>query len=222
MKPPILVITPVRHIRGVAEILESIGTVTYLDHPTLAEVIEHLPGQQAIFTNPNKSNVFIGQEVMEAGSDLKVICTASTGTNHIDKEQARSRGLPIISLTEERSFINKISSTAEHAFALMMATLRHIPASFDAVKQGEWDYTPYIGRQLDHLTIGVVGYGRLGGMFSRYCKAFGARVLVVDPYKTVEDPTLEQVDPDTLLALSDVISLHVHATPETFAMVNAA
>ncbi|MBF0260956.1 MAG: hydroxyacid dehydrogenase [Magnetococcales bacterium] len=222
MKPSILVITPVRHIRGVPEILESCGHVTYLDHPTSAEVIAALPGQRALFTNPNKSNVFLGQEIFDAGTDLAVICTASTGTNHIDKPLAAARGIRIISLTEERSFINRISSTAEHAFALMMASLRHVPASFDSVKAGEWDYTRFIGRQMDHLTIGVVGYGRLGGMFSRYCRAFGARVLVVDPFKTVAEAGIEQVGIDRLLAESDVISLHVHATEATQGMVDGS
>ncbi|MBF0438323.1 MAG: hypothetical protein HQL93_04290 [Magnetococcales bacterium] len=221
MKPRILVITPVRHIAGVQAILESIGEVTYRDDPTLEEVVKLIPGYHVLFTNPNKSNVFIGREVLDAGVDLKVICTASTGTNHIDKPLVKERGLPILALTEERAFINRISSTAEHAFALMMSALRHIPASFDSVKAGEWDYTRFIGRQMDHLTIGVIGYGRLGGMFSRYCRAFGARVLVVDPFKQVEDSSLEQTDLDTLLSASDVIALHVHATEQTQNMVNA-
>lgn len=220
-RPSILVITPVRHIAGVSEILESVGEVIYLDHPTPDEVKRHLPGCRALFTNPNKSNVFLGAEVLEAGSELQVICTASTGTNHIDKAEAARRGLKILSLTEERAFINRISSTAEHAFALMMAALRHVPDSFESVKRGEWDYTRFIGRQVDHLTIGVVGYGRLGGMFSRYCRAFGARVLVVDPFKRVEEPGIEPVELPQLLAESEVISLHVHANETTQNMVNA-
>ncbi|MBF0422927.1 MAG: hydroxyacid dehydrogenase [Magnetococcales bacterium] len=220
MKPTVLVITPVRHIRGVSDMLQSFAQVVYLDHPSTDEVMAHLPGKQAIFTNPNKSNVFIGREVMDAGPDLKVICTASTGTNHIDKARAAERGLPILALTEERSFINRISSTAEHAFALMLAALRHIPASFDSVKNGEWDYTRFIGRQMDHLTVGVIGYGRLGGMFSRYCSAFGATVLVHDPFKKVDDPRHKQVEVHDLLEQADVISLHVHATEKTRNLVD--
>ncbi|MBF0165492.1 MAG: hydroxyacid dehydrogenase, partial [Magnetococcales bacterium] len=61
----------------------------------------------------------------------------------------------------------------------------------------------------------------LGGMFSRYCRAFGARVLVVDPFKQVGEEGIEQTDLPTLLAQSDVISLHVHATTETRKMVDA-
>jgi phosphoglycerate dehydrogenase-like enzyme len=220
MKPNILVITPVHHIKGVVETIESIGNVTYLDDPTPQEVIEILPGKNAIYTNPNKSDVFIGAEIMDAAADLMVICTASTGTNHIDKVYAAQKNIPVLSLTEERQMINKISSTAEHAFALMMSALRHIPQSFDSVKSGEWDYTKFIGRQLDHLTVGVVGYGRLGTFFANYANAFGSRVVVYDPYKTVEDKSISQIELDHLLTESDIISLHVHVTPETMEMID--
>jgi len=214
------VITPVHHIQGVVEILESAGNVTYLSDPTTQDVINNLPGKHAIFTNPNKSNVFIGSEIFDTAGNLMVVCTASTGTNHIDKEYAAQKNIPILSLTEERAMINRISSTAEHAFALMMSALRHIPQSFDSVKGGEWDYTQFIGRQLDCLTTGVVGYGRLGTFFARYALAFGSRVLVYDPYVTVEHDDIIQTDFDELLTESDIISLHVHVTPETTGMVD--
>jgi D-3-phosphoglycerate dehydrogenase len=71
------------------------------------------------------------------------------------------------------------------------------------------------------LTIGVIGYGRLGKMYSNYCKAFGSRVIVYDPYKRVNDSDIEQVDDlDILLTESDVISIHVHVTDETQDMLN--
>jgi D-3-phosphoglycerate dehydrogenase len=219
----ILVITPVRHIAGVSETLESIGKVTYLDDPSPAEVIDVIGEYDAIYTNPNKSKVFIGKEIIDAGRNLKVICTASTGTNHIDKPYVAKKGLPILALTEEREVINRISSTAELAFALTMAGLRHVVRSHNNALAGEWDYTQYIGRQMNGLTIGVIGYGRLGTMYSRYCQAFDSRVLVFDPYKRVDQEGLEQVqDLSELLRLSDVIAIHVHVTDETLGMINAA
>jgi D-3-phosphoglycerate dehydrogenase len=222
-QPRILVITPVRHIAGVSERLEETGQVTYLDDPTPGEVIACIHEYDAIYTNPNKSRVFVGRELMDAAKRLKVICTASTGTNHIDKAYAAERGLPILALTEERQVIGRISSTAELAFALTMASLRHVVRGHSAVMQGEWDYTRYIGRQMNCLTIGVIGYGRLGQMYAGYCKAFGSRVMVYDPYKTVEDNGLEQVKSlDELLPMTDVVALHVHVTPETEGMINAA
>jgi len=222
IKPKILVITPVRHIVGVPEMLESVGEVTYLDDPSVDEIIAGIDSYDAIFTNPNKSKVFIGREVLDAAKNLKVICTASTGTNHIDKVYAAQLGLPILALTEERDVISRISSTAELAFALTLAGLRHVVRSHNNALNGEWDYTKYIGRQMNCLTVGVVGYGRLGSMYANYCKAFGSRVLVFDPYKIVDDDSLEQVDDiGELLSASDIIALHVHVTDETYEMIEA-
>ena len=223
MRPKILVITPVRHIAGVSDILEATGQVTYMDDPTPEEVIAAIRKYDALYTNPNKSKVFIGPAVIDAARNLKVICTASTGTNHIDKSYAAQKGLPILALTEEREVISRISSTAELAFALTMAGLRHVVRSHNAVLMGEWDYTRYIGRQMNYLTVGVIGYGRLGAMYARYCQAFGSRVLVYDPYKTVDREGLEQVkELSLLLHDSDVIAIHVHVSDETQGMMNAA
>jgi phosphoglycerate dehydrogenase-like enzyme len=219
----ILVITPVRHIIGVPEILESTGEVTYMDDPSKEEVISVIDGYDAIFTNPNKSKVFIGKDILDAANKLKVICTASTGTNHIDKLYAEGLGLPILSLTEERDVINRISSTAELAFSLTLASLRHVVKSHKAVLEGEWNYEKYIGRQMNCLTIGIIGYGRLGSMYSKYCRVFDSRVLVYDPYKEVDDKGIEQVDKlEFLLQESDVIAIHVHVTEETIGMIDKA
>lgn len=217
-----MVITPVGHIDGVPEALEAAGVVTRMDDPTQAEVIDVIAGYDAIYTNPNKSRVFIGKEVLDAGANLKVICTASTGTNHIDKAYASRKGIRILSLTEERNVIERISSTAELSFALTLAGLRHIVRAHNSVLRGEWDYAPYVGRQMDSVTVGVIGCGRLGTMYVRYCLALGARVLVFDPYKDVADHGVEQVAelPD-LLRQADVIALHVHVTDETTGMINA-
>ena len=221
MKPKILVITPVRHIIGVSEILEATGDVTYIDDPSFEEVVNIIGEYDAVYTNPNKSKVFLGPDVIDAAKVLKVICTASTGTNHIDKSYVSKKAIPILALTEERPVINRISSTAELAFALTMSGLRHVVQSHNNALGGEWDYTKYIGRQMNCLTIGVIGYGRLGSKYSHYCKAFDSRVIVYDPYKTVERNDLEQVDElSVLLKESDVIAIHVHVTDETIGMIN--
>lgn len=219
--PKILVITPIRHIHGVSELLESFGEVTYLDDPSSDEVLDVIAGYDALYTNPNKSKVFIDSQLIDAGTNLKVICTASTGTNHIDKIYAEKMNVFIIALTEEREIINKISSTAELAFALTMSSLRHVVRSHNDALLGQWDYTNYIGRQMNNLTVGVVGYGRLGSMYANYCNAFGSRVCIFDPYKKVKDPRFDQVDDIGVLAeQSDIISIHVHVSDETLGMFN--
>ena len=73
MKPKVLVITPVKHINGVREVLESFAEVTYLEDPSLQEVIEIIEPYDSIFTNPNKSKVFIGSELINAAKNGKEV-----------------------------------------------------------------------------------------------------------------------------------------------------
>ena len=153
--------------------------------------------------------------------NLKVITTASTGTVHINIEAFTKQKIPVISITNERQVISKISSTAEHAFCLALAALRNAFPAYQSTLNGEWDYEPYIGRQFRNLNIGVIGYGRLGTFFSNYCDAFGAKVFVYDPYKDVLHPRIEQVDSlEEIAKHSDLVSLHVHVTNETEKMIS--
>jgi len=173
LTPKILVITPVNHIKGIPELLQSVGSVNYLDNPTQKEVEDQINDVNALFTNPNKSNVFISHDLLQMGNKLSVVCTASTGSDHIDIDAAQELNITILSLKNDFEVINKISSTAEHAFSLMLSVLRWIPQANSDTKSGNWDYEPFIGRQMDHLTVGVIGYGRLGKLFTHYCRAFG-------------------------------------------------
>lgn len=217
----LLVITPVKHIEGVCATLNRVGSVTYMDDPTLSEVMDVIENYDGIFTNPNKSRVYVGKELIDRASKLRVICTASTGTNHIDKSYVAIKGITILSLTEEREIIERISSTAELAFALTMVGIRSIIKAHQSVLNGEWDYTQYIGRQLNCMTVGVVGFGRLGSKYAHYCESFGAKVLVYDPYKKIDDSRYVQLSNiEELLGNSDIVAIHVHVTDETINMFN--
>lgn len=220
-KIKILVITPVKHINFLCEILEASGNVTYMEDPNFSDVIEIISQFDVIFTNPNKSKVFIGEELLRIGTNLKLIVTASTGTNHIDMGIAKKMGIEIISLTKEKNITEKISSTAELAFGLTLNSLRNIYISHKNALRGEWDYTQYIGRQMNALTVGVIGYGRLGRMYANFCKAFGSKIIAYDPHKKIEDKDIKQVKSiNELLNISDVISFHVHVSPETTNMAD--
>ena len=222
MNKKITVITPIKHLKNVERILSSIpkSDLIYLPNCEIKDLKMH-NDSFAIFTNPNKSSIFLGHRNLASFKKLKYICTASTGTVHIDKSFCKKRGINIISLTEERHIINKIPSTAEHAFALMLSSLRNINLAAQSISKNEWNYEPFIGRQIQSLTIGVIGYGRLGNFFSNYCDNFGAKVIVYDPYKSVNHPRIEQVQKLEEIAIhSDVISLHVHVTEETNKFIN--
>ncbi len=210
----IAVITPIE--QKIKSMLEELGQVTYVPHfnkEQLAILLDR--GIDVIFTNPNQQYFKLDSELL-LGSQVKIICTASTGLNHIDMKHCEDQGIKVLSITRDSNTIEKISSTAEHSFALMMALLRNIPSAFDSVKKGEWSWEPFVGRQMNFMTVGIVGYGRLGRMMTKYCKAFDAKVMVCDPYQ--EAPN--QSDLKTLFDESDIVSLHVHVKDDTRHMVN--
>ena len=217
MKHNILCITPVKHIYGVYDILESCGRVEYEPYATKVTTKVKSDINDIIFTNPNEMTFRLDKHSI--GKGVKVICTASTGTNHIDLDYCEERGIKVLSLTTDYDVIKRISSTAEMAFALMMALIRNLPDAFDSVKRAEWVYEPFIGRQLNSLKIGIVGYGRLGSMMADYCSAFGAKVYICDPYKHVHDKYIA-TPLGSLFRTCDIVSLHVHLNEETRCMVS--
>ncbi|BBD09588.1 NAD(P)-dependent oxidoreductase [Desulfovibrio ferrophilus] len=217
----LLVVTPIAHIRGLREKLASKFDLLEYPDPLFEDVVEVLPEADVIFTNPNKSKLPIDSKLQQAMTKLKVITTASTGLIHIDLIEAGRRGVEVISLTKELATIEKISSTAEHALALTLSALRRVPWSFSDVLDGNWDYEKFIGRQIDHLTVGVVGYGRLGKMYARYAQALGAEVLVCDPAYGSDNCPFPVQDMAEMVPRCDIISLHIHATSENLGLIGS-
>ena len=221
MRQKLLVATPVSHIKDLLDKLKSHFDVTYLPDPDQSLVLSNIPEFDGIFVNPNKSRFRIDRHLIEAGKRLSSITTASTGTVHIDLPFAAQKGIAVFSLTREMETIEKISSTAELALTLTMAALRNlVPAVADALN-GSWDYEKFVGRQVDQLTVGVVGYGRLGRKYAKYLNALGAKILVCDPYKKPSEVPFDLVTIQEIAKNSDVVALHVHVTPETTSLVNS-
>ena len=151
-------------------------------------------------------------------SNLKVINTCSTGLNHIDLDFCKKNNIEVWSLKKDYDLINDLPSTSELAFGLMMSLLRFIPSSFHSVKDGNWDYEPYVGHQIKGKTIGIIGYGRLGKIMKRLFDGWDVNVLVTDPYARITNA--KGVGLEELLKKSDVVFLHTHVTDETRNMVD--
>ena len=215
----ILCITPVKHLDGVYEKLQSYGEVIYkpeVDRNEL-KILLVTTGADYLFTNPNKQNFILDKEVLQFGF-LKVINTCSTGLNHIDTNYCKENKIDVWSLKEDYELINDLPSTSELAFGLMMSLLRNIPKSFHSVKDGNWDYEPYVGHQIKGKTIGVIGYGRLGKIMCKLFDGWGVKLLATDPYERII--TARGVPLDELLEKSDVVFLHTHVTDDTRGMVD--
>lgn len=211
----ILCITPIDHIPGINDLLSSIGKLTILSDPSKEDIISADKDFEIIFTNPNKSKIFIGEELFSDWNNLVCVCTASTGTVHIDKDFLKKKQVKLISLTKEYDVLSGISSTAELAFTIMMASLRKIIPANKSVHEEIWDYELFVGRQMDKLNICVFGYGRLGKMFANYSKVFGSKVFVYDPYKKIPNDFIGLTSIDDNLKDIDVISIHMHVNEET-------
>ena len=218
----ILIITPIKHLTNVFERAKELGNIIYkpyIDSNELKKYLLENKEIEYIFTNPNKQGFILGKENLE-GTNIKVINTASTGTNHIDKKYCKEKNIDIWSLTKDYELINDLPSTSELGFGLMLSLLRYIPQSFNSVKKYEWDYERFVGRQVKGLTLGIIGFGRLGKIMANFGYSFGMKVLIYDPYVEIIDDKYFKVELDELCKKSDVISLHVHVTDETRKMVN--
>ena len=222
MKKRLLVMTPISHINGLEKILKKYFTIDKVEDPTDIQVFKIVHKYEIIFTNPNMSKVFLSQKLLQKAKKLEVICTASTGTNHIDVNFAHKKKIKIISLRDNKKIINKISSTAEHALTLMMSKIRNVYEATVSVKKGNWDYRPFIGRQMNNLNVGVIGYGRLGKMIVKFLFPLVNKIFVYEKNFKIKNlnKKIFQVSLKALLSNSDIISLHIHADEKNVDFIN--
>lgn len=210
------VITPVRHLNGIVELLQLKGDIFFLEEGNKQEVKNLLLEKDidTILCNPNQQTYKIDKNLLK-DTNVTLINTCSTGMNHIDVEYCKNNNIKIYSLTKDMDLINNLPSTSELAFGLMLSLLRNISKCSNHVSGYHWDYTQFMGRQVKDLKIGIIGYGRLGKMMKKYCDSFNAKTYVYDPYIDIEQTSLED-----MFKVCDVISLHVHVTDETKYMIS--
>lgn len=203
---------------GILDPLRKIAAVSEL--PASQELLLERIGKFDGFLTPLK--VQSNREVLDRAEKLRVIVTPTTGTDHIDLLHAEKRGITVYSLKGEPELLENITDTAEHAWALLLSVVRKLPWAFAGVRQGAWQKKDnLLGNQLSGKTLGVVGYGRLGKMVAQYGMAFRMRVLVCGRGKLETTEGVEQVDFDSLLRNSDVVSIHIHLTEENRHLFNS-
>ena len=148
---------------------------------------------------------------------LKAIGSNTTGHPHIDVKYAKSKGIAVITLKDKKSFLNKITPTAELTWGLIVAITRNLLPATKSVGAGQWDRRPFGGRKmLSRMSIGIVGLGRLGYKVAHYGLKFGMEVKYYDPHVSSGYPGLKKIESlDRLVAESDVVSVHVPHEPDT-------
>ncbi|MDD3897173.1 MAG: NAD(P)-dependent oxidoreductase [Candidatus Peribacteraceae bacterium] len=159
------------------------------------------------------------RDVLKKLPKLQCICTRSVGFNHIDIDACKEQGIIVCNVPDYGSYV-----IAEHVFALLLSTMRHIPEADDRVEAGEFDYHGLRGMTLHEKTLGIVGTGRIGVSVAQIAYGFGMKMLAVDRCRTlelVEQYGVEYTDMDTLLSRSDIITLHLPSTAETHHLLNS-
>ncbi len=157
-----------------------------------------------------------------AGPQLRVVSNYAVGYDNIDVPACTRRGVAVGNtagvLTE---------TTADAAFALLMAAARRIPEGYDYVRQDRWKtWGPmmFLGPDVHHATLGILGFGRIGREIAKRARGFDMQVLYYDVMSAPPEEEARlgarQASLDEVLAQSDFITLHVNLTPETHHMMN--
>ena len=169
---------------------------------------------EALVIDPN---VTLYKEQLDVYPELRVIVTASTGTNHIDLRECVSRNIKVLSLLDDRDGLDTIKASSEFTFLLLLATLKNLKPALQEVAAGRWKVNERLfrGNELFGKDVGIVGFGRIGQNIFRYCKVFGANIKHIFDPRTVKNGCLEELFED-----SDIVVICCSLTEVTYGMVD--
>lgn len=195
--------------------LESQGGYDLNSSKDVNPTEEELKGVQALLI---RSRTQIDKDLLSIAPELKMVISATSGTDHIDYDLCESHGIKIFNTTEANA-----QSAAELTFFLMLSLAKKLNSSTQKLIDGHWRSDFPRGAELFGKTLGIVGLGRVGGRVARMAAAFGMKVKAHDPYINKEDMSAQGVEAlglSELLRLSDIVSLHVPLNSETQRMIN--
>jgi D-3-phosphoglycerate dehydrogenase len=163
----------------------------------------------------------IDAELIAAAPRLRVIVSPTTGLDHIDLDAAASRQIAVLSLKDEKAFLDGITATAELTWALILELARRVGSAHREVLRGRWNRDAWRGNGLKGRVLGLLGYGRLGRIVGEYGRAFRMHVIANDPNVTDYADHVRAVTLDELLTDADVLSVHAHLDGTTVGLVGA-
>ena len=183
------------------------------------EAIQRIADSEIVVVN----KVPLTENVLSACPNIKLICVQATGYNVVDCEACAKRGIPVTNVPSYGT-----AAVAQFTIALILELCHQIGLHNQSVHRGDWVksstfcywLTPQT--ELAGKTIGIVGFGRIGGAVGQLAKAFGMQVLAYSRSETGAGGEIgEYVDLDTLLRRSDIVSLHCPLFPATEKIINA-
>lgn len=197
--------------------LEELGDCRIYDRTAPEQVVERAKGAEILLTN--KTPVTAAD--LEQLPDLKYVGVLATGYNIVDVEAAKERDIIVTNVPTYGT-----DSVAPHTFAHILNLTNRVGQHAQSVTRGDWTMSPdwcYWNHpliELRDLTIGIVGFGRIGKAVARLANAFGMKVLFHDPTPPASTENADLVDLDTLFQQSDIVSLHCPLTDENDKFVN--
>jgi D-3-phosphoglycerate dehydrogenase / 2-oxoglutarate reductase len=155
----------------------------------------------------------VTRRVLEAAPRLELIAQGTSGIDNIDLDAARERGVRVIHMPGVNA-----NAVAELVIGFMIAMTRTVPFYTRSMVRGEWVRDDCATRhELRHFRVGIVGLGNVGSLVAKYARVFGMEVHAYDPY--VEEARVQTLN--ELLAMTDILTLHVPLTAETRKMIGA-
>lgn len=168
-----------------------------------------------------RSGVQITEETLEGNRRLKAIVRAGVGTDNIDRAAATRSGIVVMNTPTGNTL-----STAEHAFALMLALSRNLYPAYQSLVEGRWERKQFTGSQLADKTLGIVGLGRIGQEVAKRATGFEMQIVGYDPFISQERASelgIELVDTvHDMLPRVDYLTVHTPLTPETKNLISTA
>ena len=146
---------------------------------------------------------------------VKLVLMRCAGFNNVDLAAADANGITVLRVPGYSP-----EAVAEHAMALALAVNRHIHKGYIKVRENNFSLVGLTGVNFYGKTAGIVGTGKIGAAMCRICHGFGMKVIAYDIYQNPDLDFVEYVDFDTLLANSDLISLHCPLTEENYHLIN--
>ena len=199
--------------------LEALGPCNVHERTPPDQVAARCVAADIVITN----KALLPREVIAVLPKLRFISVTATGFNIVDAAAARERNIPVSNVP-----LYGTRAVAQFTIALLLELCHRVGAHADSVRAGEWvrsaDWcyarTPLL--ELDGLTFGVVGWGRIGQATAAIARALGMKIIAASRSPKPPEDSVEFVDLDTLFHRADVVSLHCPLTPETKGLVSAA
>ncbi|WP_237173967.1 hydroxyacid dehydrogenase [Paracandidimonas lactea] len=182
--------------------------------PTEQDIVQlcHRHDPVAIIVRYSK----IGAAAMDAAPSLRVISKHGSGTDTIDKEAARTRGIQVVAAVGANA-----AAVAEHTMALLLACAKSIADLNTRMHAGLWDKAAHKSMELSGKTLGLIGLGAIGQRVAQMAQAMHMHIVGFDPYAANLPDYIRPVCLDELLRQSDVISLHCPLTDQNRRLINA-